>query len=184
VFNKDLNAINSAFVTITPIPQQVSPGVTLPVSYDFNFGCVVTEAITVISMRVNSSSLSGSIANGSYSWTQGSLDSVSVTNQTVLGGGPVSSDISETGISGEGAFPSNNSVVTMKHTTPATNLPWNSTYRLKYLSSNTLYAAADIATLLPLMSNATTVITGNDAVGTFTYAKGVNNYLYLVWDYN
>ena len=184
VFNKDLNAINSAFVTITPIPQQVSPGVTLPVSYDFNFGCVVTEAITVISMRVNSSSLSGSIANGSYSWTQGSLDSVSVTNQTVLGGGPVSSDISETGISGEGAFPSNNSVVTMKHTTPATNLPWNSTYRLKYLSSNTLYAAADIATLLPLMSNATTVITGNDAVGTFTYAKGVNDYLYLVWDYN
>ena len=42
-------------------------------------------------MRVNSSSLSGSIANGSYSWTQGSLDSVSVTNQTVLGDGPVSS---------------------------------------------------------------------------------------------
>ena len=184
LFNKNLDAINSAFVTITPIPQQVSPGVTIDVTYDFNFGCVNTEAITVISMRVNALSLKDRVVNTSYVWSSGVMIGTELYNRTVLSDGPVSSYTSEVGISGSGSFPSNGSTVTMKHTTETLDLPWGATYRLKYLSSDTLYTEADIATLLPLMSNATTVITGDDATGTFTYAKGSNEYLYLVWDYN
>ncbi len=184
LFNKNLDAINTAFVTITPIPNEVSPGVYQPVTYDFSFGCVDTQAVSVIQFVTNATSLESSVVNRSYSWSQGTLDSVSASGQTVLGEGPVSTYVNETGISGQGSFPPSNSVVTMKHTTPVTNLPWDAAYRLKYLSSNILYTDQDIATLSPLLSEATVVQTGDNATGTFTYSKSVEAYLYLVWEYN
>jgi hypothetical protein len=184
-FNKNLNAINSALVTIIPIPQQVSPGVTIPVTYDLTFGCVNTSALRVISMRVNGSNNDGSLTRTSYNWVNGSQQGSELSETITLGEGPVSSYTSELGILGRDSFPSDGSTVTMKHTWQQGDLPWdNLTYNFKYLASNILYEEADIATLLPLMTNASTVTTGNSSVGTFTYAKASDEYLYLVWDYN
>ena len=184
-FSKNLNAINSAFVTIIPIPQQVPSGITIPVTYDLTFGCVNTASLTVISMRVNGSNTNGGLTRTSYNWVNGPQQGSDVSETITLGEGPVSSYMSELGISGRDSFPSDGSTVTMKHTWQQGDLPWDYlTYNFKYLASNILYAEADIATLLPLMTNASTVTTGNSSVGTFTYTKGSNEYLYLVWDYN
>lgn len=185
-FNKNLNAINSALVTIIPIPQEVSPGVTIPVTYELTFGCVKTQSITVISMRVNGSDTKDSVTRTSYDWVNGPIQGSELSETIILGEGPVSSYTSEDGILGTGSFPSIGSTVNMKHTWQQGDLAWDpSLYNFRYLTSSTVYTEADIATLLPLMTNASTVTTGKSAVGTFTYAKAsTDEYLYLVWDYN
>jgi hypothetical protein len=134
---------------------------------------------------VNGSNNDGSLTRTSYNWVNGSQQGSELSETITLGEGPVSSYTSELGILGRDSFPSDGSTVTMKHTWQQGDLPWdNLTYNFKYLASNILYEEADIATLLPLMTNASTVTTGNSSVGTFTYAKASDEYLYLVWDYN
>ena len=55
------------------------------------------------------------------------------------------------------------------------------TDRLKYLATNTNYDEADLATLIPLLNNATPITTTN-TLNEASFVFPGSSYLYLVWD--
>ena len=175
----DKTKINPTFATVTITPSEAT--------YVFVSNCVVSESITVIRMVLNSPSNEGQTIHNNYDWSIDGYTSPTNIDYVLLESDGVSLYESNSGQASVGVLPAFGSTIRIqseKYVTDTYNFdPLSNSF--KYLVSNTLYTESDIATLKPLLNQATPIL--NPSTGKFESSFVYNNpsklqYLYLVWD--
>jgi hypothetical protein len=180
VFNKSLNTVNTATITITAIDAleiNVIPS------------CPVVEELTIISVCVTSTPDAGLFIHNEYRYTDGAFVSPLQSNLVEFGSTSPSPVLSQydavTGAVGTGGFPPDGAtmrVISNKIGFDDFNFDIASD-ELRYLRSNTLYGVGNIPALLSAATNIVPITaSGTSYSGTFTVPT-IGDYLYLIWDY-
>ncbi len=175
-FTKDNYDVNKATLVITPTNA----------TYSLNVGCVATQELTVIRLVKNTDRLDTKTIHHEYFWSESGHTSPITTDVFTFDDGPVSFYKSVTGNESQGVTPKEGATVTLRHRQVTGDTATFGTDKFKYLVSNTLYSENDIATLTPLLQEATPISNPSTGVheATFTYNNPSDHqYLYLVWDY-
>jgi hypothetical protein len=182
-FTKDNISIDTCTISITPTNA----------TYNLTVGCVEDESLTIIRIVKNTSDMEGLTATHSSNWISSGpspLITPPVINSIEFLDGPLSQYSTSVGLSGQGQFPTDGSTIKMRFVGDESNTAAWRYDRFKYLVSDTLYTAAEIDDLTPLLNTAGGVETGLTYVpgqtyeADFTYSNPNGyKYLYLVWDY-
>jgi hypothetical protein len=175
-FTKDNYNVNEATLVITPTSA----------TYSLNVGCVATQELTVVRIIRNTDKFENQTLHHEYSWAASGHTSPITTDAFTFDDGPVSLYKSVTGNESQGIIPAEGATITMKHIQKTGDTAFSAEAKFKYLVSNTQYTEAQIATLMPLLQEATPITNSpaNTYQASFTYTNSSDHqYLYLVWDY-
>jgi hypothetical protein len=175
-FTKDNYEVNEATLVITPTNA----------TYSVNVGCVAAQELTVVRIIRNTDKFENQTLHHEYSWAASGHTSPITTDAFTFDDGPVSLYKSVTGNESQGIIPAESSTITMKHIQKTGDTAFSAEAKFKYLVSNTQYTEAQIATLMPLLQEATPITNSpaNTYQASFTYTNSSDHqYLYLVWDY-
>ena len=175
-FTKDNYDVNEATLVITPTNA----------TYSLNVGCVATQDLTVVRIIRNTDKFENQTLHHEYSWAASGHTSPITTDAFTFYDGPVSLYKSVTGNESQGIIPAEGATITMKHIQKTGDTAFSAEAKFKYLVSNTQYTEAQIATLMPLLQEATPITNSpaNTYQASFTYTNSSDHqYLYLVWDY-
>jgi len=175
-FTKDNYNVNEATLVITPTNA----------TYSLNVGCVATQELTVVRIIKNTDRFETETLHHEYFWSKSGHTSPITTDAFTFNNGSVSLYKSVIGNESQGVTPEDGSTITMKHAIKSGDTALNATASFKYLVSNTQYTEAQIATLTPLLQEATPISNPSSGVyqASFTYTNTSDHqYLYLVWDY-
>jgi len=175
-FSKDELNVNECVLVLTPTNA----------TYEINFGCVQAQQLTVVRIVNNTDEMEDLSIHHEYLWEDNGFSSQVVTDSFTFGEGPVSLYETSTNFESQGGSPSEGATVTMRYKKLEGDLAEWDIDKFKYLVSDVLYQEGDIATLIPLLTEATPILSPETDVyeASFTYTNTSNNqYLYLVWDY-
>lgn len=181
-FTKDNIDVDMCTITITPTNA----------TYNLSVGCVEDESLTIIRIVKNTSDMEGLTATHQTLWSPAgsNVNSFPFGLPVEFLDGPVSQYSTSVGLSGQGQFPTDGSTVTMRFVGNQYDTATWRYDRFKYLVSDTLYTAAEIDDLTPLLNTAggietgLTYVPGETYEADFTYSNPNGyRYLYLVWDY-
>lgn len=173
---------NRVTVTITPVGGAIS--------YTVTNTCPVGTELTIVSLVLNDEADEETTMTDRYKWGSTSYYSV----DELFNEGPVTRFSTQTGIEGQGAFPSNGSLVTLqafKDTINSGHFATTECNRLGYLITSTVYTSADYDTILNHADTVFLTITTVDNEGisqtdtaSFLFERtGEDEILYLIWDY-
>jgi len=164
------------------IEPDVDPG-DPDASYTIDFPCIEPEQLTVKKIVLNFSGDETLTTTARYRWSLGATTSPYSSTAVVLEQDGVSLFDEATGSSSFGVLPATGATVTIQNLQGA-----GQTFqfdpaadKLKYLATNTNYDEADLATLIPLLNNATPITTTN-LINEASFIFPGSSYLYLVWD--
>ena len=175
-FSSDEYGVHECDLVVTPTNA----------TYTLEFGCVQAQEVTVVRIVNNTELMSGKSIHHDLYWRDGFDSSPIYTDFVEFTDGPVSLYETYTASESFGMVPPEGGEVTMRIREELTDTASFSSDKFKYLVSNTLYDESDIATLLPLLQEATTITnpTEGSYEAKFTYNNTSNHsYLYLVWEY-
>ena len=175
-FSKDELNVNECVLVLTPTNA----------TYEINFGCVQAQQLTVVRIVNNTDEMEDLSIHHESLWEDNGYYSKVVTDSFTFGEGPVSLYETSTNFESQGGSPSEGATVTMRYKKLEGDLAEWDVDKFKYLVSDVLYQKGDIATLIPLLTEATPILSPETDVyeASFTYTNTSNNqYLYLVWDY-
>ena len=181
--DKDLPAPTTASVNITPT--------TTTATYELQGICPEFNEITVVKVVVNGTDVAGEFATFGYSWTNGTYNSPSFSQQTELQLVNPSAYTAASGNAGFGLFPYSGVDLTMSLSQTSSDTftfnPNNNSF--KYLSTNNFYST-DPTQIDILLGLATTVPqpylnpSGNNYQVTIPGINlpAANQFLYLIYD--
>lgn len=152
--------------------------------------CIVPNELTVMQVCVTNNADAGDFIHNEWSWEYGGIPSAITSNLVEFDNGSgliVSQYQYISGEQGVGGIPIDDSTVTMYCKSKGfDNFVFNPvSHSFKWLRSDTLYTAGDVATLLGLASTETTISTGAPAEyhATLDLTGSSGNILYLIYDY-
>ena len=143
-------------------------------------------SLTRIVAVVNNNEDNGNTATQAYDFTSNTGSDIQFTN-TVFDDNNTCLYNLYSNYEGFESVPSDGDTIQMKayEAGTSTQQPFSSSLgnRMLYLVSNTLYGSEDITTMLSLATNVTPTLSAGVYTSSFTYTRGSNKYLYLLYDY-
>ena len=145
-----------------------------------------STSLTRVVAVVNNTLDNSNTATQAYNFTSNTGSDITFSN-TLFTTNPTSLFNVNSNYEGFSSTPVDGDTIQMKayEAGTATQQPFSSSLgnRMLYLVSNVAYTSSDINTMLSLATNVTPTLSAGVYTSSFTYTRGANDYLYLLYDY-